>query len=384
MILYVNTGNAMDFCGRKCSAIEYYSKALDLHPFGMAHGNIGRSLEHYASLEGDIGHRAVLYKEAYQHYLMAEAAEDYYTYQSAKDGFRTQREQLEACFGREELTATAKYDYKDELSELESEYRQWCLENHLFLNTLNDLPEINNAFASDPLRITSIITGIDQKTPPFVFEMFDQIKEEYVYSRYLLYEVTHSNYELHLADRETHLDDVLNYSSYSIRLEKLKTSFRTLYSLFDRIAFLLNAYLELGIKETKVNYDGIWKELTTKEKQNIALNALHWINRDFKDRFGKADTPHTQNLKTLRNALEHKFVSIHVFPVDNEIEMGKDFIYRVSEDNLTAYTIDLLKLVREAVIELTMAIRIEEKQRHDENKKVAHITVYEYSDDFKR
>lgn len=54
MILFVNLGNALDFCGRKCSAIDYYSKAIALHPFGMALGNIGRCLEHYASLEGDM------------------------------------------------------------------------------------------------------------------------------------------------------------------------------------------------------------------------------------------------------------------------------------------------------------------------------------------
>ena len=65
----------------------------------------------------------------------------------------------------------------------------------------------------------------------------------------------------------------------------------------------------------------------------------------------------------LRNALEHKFVSAHMFSTENEVKIGKDYIYRISEDNLIECTMDLLQLIREAVIELTIAIRIEEKQR---------------------
>ena len=384
MILYVNLGNALDFCGRKCSAIDYYCKAINVHPFGMALGNIGRCLEHYANLEGDNGHRAVLFKTAYKYYIDAEHSNDVYTYQEAKNGFRSRREAMEKRFGKNVLESPTIYDPVETKSENEKAYRYWCLENHLFLNTLNDLLDNNASFMTDSLHITSITTGIEQEQPPFVFEMFDQVKEEYIYARHLLYEATNSDYNVHYADRETHLDDVLNYSTYSIRLEKLKTSFRTIYSLFDRIAFLLNSYLKLGIREDTVSFDRIWGALKEKEKQNIAIGALHWINRDFKDKFGNADTPHTRKLKNLRNALEHKFVSVHMFPVENEIELGDDFIYRISEEHLIMYTTDLIEIVREALIELTVAIRIEEYQRHDGNKKVAHIALYEYMDEFKR
>lgn len=384
MILYVNLGNALDFCGRKCFAIDYYCKAIKVHPFGMALGNIGRCLEHYADLEGDGGHRAVLFKTAYKYYLEAEQSADVYTYQEARDGFHRHREAMELRFGKDVLESPTIYDPVGTDSVEEKSYRYWCLENHLFLNTLNDLLENNPSFMTDPLHITSITTGIEQVQPPFIFEMFDQVKEEYIYARHLLYEVTHGDYEVHYADRETHLDDVLNYSTYSIRLEKLKTAFRTIYSLLDRIAFLLNSYLGLGIGEKQVGFDRIWDALADKEGQNIAIGALHWINRDFKDKFGEADTPHTKKLKDLRNALEHKFVSVHMLPVENEVELGTDFIYRISEEHLIAYTTDLIKIVREALIELTVAIRIEEYQRHNDTEKVAHMNVHEYLDDFKR
>ena len=43
----------------------------------------------------------------------------------------------------------------------------------------------------------------------------------------------------------------------------------------------------------------------------------------------------------------------------------------------------LLQLIREAVIELTIAIRIEEKQRNPSEKKVLQMSMMEYLDEFK-
>ena len=124
-----------------------------------------------------------------------------------------------------------------------------------------------------------------------------------------------------------------------------------------------NGMVVNDLGERRTHFDSIWSRLKEKEAKNIALSALHWIDRDFKEKFGNAGAPHTKKIKMLRNALEHKFVSVHMFSTENEVKIGKDYIYRISEDNLIECTMDLLQLIREAVIELTIAIRIEEKQR---------------------
>ena len=90
-----------------------------------------------------------------------------------------------------------------------------------------------------------------------------------------------------------------------------------------------------------------------------------------------------KKIKMLRNALEHKFVSVHMFSTENEVKIGKDYIYRISEENLIECTMDLLQLIREVVIELTIAIRIEEKQRNPSEKKVLQMSMMEYLDEFK-
>ena len=41
-------------------------------------------------------------------------------------------------------------------------------------------------------------------------------------------------------------------------------------------------------------------------------------------------------------------------------------------------------MVREAIIELTIAIRIEENSQIDDSKQIVKISMFEYSDDYKR
>jgi hypothetical protein len=78
------------------------------------------------------------------------------------------------------------------------------------------------AFAADPIHFSSIRVSIKHAGLPFVVEMFNQIKEEFIYARLLLYEAVEGEQKLHFADKEAYLVDTLNYCSYSIRLEKDK------------------------------------------------------------------------------------------------------------------------------------------------------------------
>lgn len=386
LILNTNLGNAMDFCSRKSFAMKYYRAALEISPsFGMALGNMGRCLEHYYGLISDDGHKEILFYNAFSCFDKALLDRNPMTYQEAKSGFERHRSWYIKKYGEDRMRMKPSLSQYSLGHGREEQYRKWCLYNHLFLNPLNDLPEMETAYATDSLQIGSITVPIEQSDPPFVFEMLNQIKEEYIYSRYLLFEVGHGNGSVHFADRETHLEDTLNYSSYSIRLENLKTAYRTLYSIFDRTAFLLNAYLELGMNERDVSFDRFFEnsKFLALENENVALAAIHWIRRDFKEQYGDEDRPHTKDLKTIRNALEHKFIAIHIFAVEHEVEMGNDYIRRITDNTLYKYTMDLIQIIREVVIELTMIIHIEEQKRHDPSAKVFRMELTEYADEFK-
>lgn len=74
----------------------------------------------------------------------------------------------------------------------------------------------------------------------------------------MLFEGINQN-ESHFSDKEVHLINTLDYPVYGLRIEKIKFAYRSLYLIFNRIAFLINEYFDLGIKEHDVSYKSIWR-----------------------------------------------------------------------------------------------------------------------------
>ena len=398
--LYTNYANALEDCGRKAAAMKFYRKVLEINPeFGMAEGNMGRALQHYSALVHDSGHIAYLHHFAYD-YLKSSL--------NKPDVHQIARKYFERCMNS--YTDKIKETFlekKLEISEYslggeeEAPYRKWCLHHHLFLNPLNDLPHEYSCFATDSLQLPDMITPIEQMEPPTYFAMFNQLKQEYIYARYLCYEAFYEREVPHFADKETCLVNLYDYPQYSIRIEGLKTAFRQLYSIFDKVAFFVNEYWELGIHERDINYRTIWLSGYGDKKKhyeyknilmpddNIALKSMFWIYNEFNKRFGDANTPYAKNIQVLRNALEHKFVKVYngflYEDKQGEQKIGEDSFYHITEGSLLRYTMDLLEIVREWLIDLTMAVHIEEIRRGEDKDDIKSFPVIltEYADEWK-
>ena len=71
---------------------------------------------------------------------------------------------------------------------------------------------------------------------------------------------------LHFSDKNAYLMNTFDYPDYGYAIEHVKSSFRISYSILDKIAFLLNEYLSLNIKETRVSFRSIWYTDTKKKK----------------------------------------------------------------------------------------------------------------------
>jgi hypothetical protein len=80
---------------------------------------------------------------------------------------------------------------------------------------------------------------------PSFLKFFNQMKQEFIAARWFLYDGLESH-RIHFADRDAPLYNTLDYPSYGISVEKIKTAYRMAYSLFDKIGFFLNSYLGLG------------------------------------------------------------------------------------------------------------------------------------------
>jgi hypothetical protein len=88
-------------------------------------------------------------------------------------------------------------------SQTERAYRQWCLDERLFLCPLNDLGS-HLAAVADDLMLPGITEGFDERpgdySPPPIIGFFNQMKQGYASARYLLFEEMSSTC-VHLSDR---------------------------------------------------------------------------------------------------------------------------------------------------------------------------------------
>lgn len=390
--ILVNTGNILSHIGRPIEAFEYWNRALGLMPnFAMAIGNLGFGMEAYAKYLYDPGHQVVILKEARE--LLKSVAEpgivwDSHEYQQIKVSMLAKAEQIDSHVDFSCLENISLYEHSLGRSKAERNYRAWALDNRLFLSPLNDLGAYPIA-AHDVLHLPTMVRPISE--PPHFIGFFNQLKQEYVSARFLCWQgITESEaYKKHYSDKETLLLNTLDYPVYSVFVEQVKLAFRMAYSLFDKIAFFINEYWSIGMPERSINFQSIWFECVSKDKQkvlrtcfhgreNLPMRGLYWLSKDFVDSdnnrdivLGKTMEPDAENLRTIRNHLEHKYLKVHddlwnfTERSDNTL-FDDQWAFHLSMHELNKKTIRILKMARAGLTYLSLAVHREENIRHSQ------------------
>lgn len=274
----------------------------------------------------------------------------------------------------------------------ERRYRAWCLTNRLFVNPLNDLGSSSVA-ARDVMTLPTLTTDIASgPLVPAVIGFFNQLKQEFVSARYLYYDALHSD-ELHFSDRDVLLYNTLDYPAYSLATEKARAAFRLAYSLFDKVAFFLNEYMALGHAPERVSFRRVWYEpkgslprpllQRFSKLPNWPLRGLFWLSKDlFEEDFQNVTEPDAAFLNTIRNHLEHKYLQLHseIAPRGQQ-KLG----YSLYKGDFEGRTLRLLKLVRGALMYLSLSVASEERRRHDGTRnRTMPMPLYVWDDNWKR
>lgn len=362
-----NLGNSLSHVGRFVEAIDYWKKAVQFASnFGMATGNLGKSLLYYAHLHYDEGQRYLMGKFAYDQ--LKRAIRQKGTYSEAKAIFKKDATDIENYYGKKNLKITEELDnFSGGRSNMEKDYREWCLYNTLFVNPLNDVTDRNIANA-DTLFLPSL-PAISIESP-FVYTLFNQIKQEYVSARFLFFEGLRTD-KSHFSDRGNMQIDTLDYAIYGFNSEKLKIAYRLLYSLFDKMGFLLNDYFKLDKEHNRISFRTIWykdpkkKELYEQftKTTNWPLRGLFWLSKDLVEKESELSSsllPDAREIVTTRNFIEHKSFKI---VMEGQTEMTDNGLtYSIAFNDFYAKTMTLLKLSRAALIYLAMAIHQEERK----------------------
>lgn len=408
---FTNLGNLMDNVGRFIEGIEYRNNALSINPhFGMALGNKGISYVWYSRYLYDKGHKAVFLHFAY--HLLKYSLEFQLEF-GADTGFQKYISIIQQQVSNEYLNKKIDFDsFSLGDTNKEIQYRKWCLQNCLYLNPLNDMGPYPIA-ARDVLHIPTIITKINEG--PNCQALYNLLKQEFVTARYFYYKGI-SEKRVHFSDKDVLLFDTEDNPVYSKASEEIKNSFRICYSIFDKIAFFLNYYFKLGLKENQVYFKKIWyieqkgdkrkvggsceKKLVLNpqfiQKNNLPLLGLFWISKDlFENNMGFTDAlePDAKEWHKIRNHLEHKFLKLELS--DDEHfnfsyallgKSNKNLTYSIEIHDFERKTLKLLKTVRSALIYLVLAMHYEEFERgkkREKTVKLAQISLQKFPDELK-
>lgn len=151
------------------------------------------------------------------------------------------------------------------------------------------------------------------------------------------------------------------------RNENLKLSFRIAYSIFDKVAYLLNNIYDLKVTNYQVSFRKLWYIKGIRDKgikknfekhNNLILRGLFWISKELfleDDKLFEAIEPDAKELDKIRNYIEHRS-----FQIDIPVTKG-DFSYEISRVDFEAKTLRLLLLVRESIMYIPYSINREIK-----------------------
>ncbi|MBI5589089.1 MAG: hypothetical protein HY881_01265 [Deltaproteobacteria bacterium] len=372
--IYTNLANTLFQIGRFVEALEYWDRALVLRPdFGMAMANKGYSLQHYAHLLHDEAHAMIFLLQSRETLRQALKLEiDPHVRPFFKDHLKSLNRVLYPYNGKQFLTPARECSDKEDG---EAAFRNWRLQNRLYLNPLNDLGPFMEA-ASDVLMTPPLEK--DAAKPSLLHDHFKFLNQEFTCARQLFFEAMQSVPGLAVSCGA--ISPIPENTVFNLSDEKLKIAFRMAYSLFDKIAFFLKKYFRLPVSQQRVNFRTLWYPEGRKanglqpkllQSANWPLRGLFWLSKDLYEHnpdFKEGLEADARQLYALRNHLEHNYLLIQ----DDALHassgksgpMGMDdgSVYVIGRSDFANRTLRILKMVRAAMIYLSLAVHWESSQ----------------------
>lgn len=329
-MICTNLANHLSSQGRALCCIELYDEAIRLDNNPVAYVAKARNELFIADSIYDSGHRE------YHYYTAAKLLEELKPFEELLEP--EQRIPIDEG-GRlhhfnhwfHEKFEFDSFNYFDEFHEQfesgeQRKYLSWCAKNRLFLNDLNDVCQSEIVYqdvlglSSFTQRFNDLLTETDELT---YHGNYDEIKNDYCYARYLMYQaVSIENDESHYFNKTFQHVDSRCGAIDNLKVSHLKSAFKILYSLFDKIAYFIHRFFDLNeiSKDNKIYIDKLFQKLNGKgwkpnEKleggQNYFINALFFILQDLRDVKGfesvsKWIDPNAEKFSEIRNAMEHR------------------------------------------------------------------------------
>lgn len=379
MRCYCNLGNTLCETNRYIAAIDSYFAAICISDtFSMASLNLSAALFQFSIFQITPEAEQYFTHAAYHYFKLAEQYQANLEEPGGLVGLDCVRQhwvkraidKYGVRFLNEELQGFGERDY----SEKEYDYRSWLSGLRLFLNVESEI------FRS-PDFWGDYITLPDNADSTFYHEytgLFNQIKQEYITARYLWYissELQKPEEGCYL-DKERNLKGITSNDVFGIRESLLRQSLKMAASTFDRIGFFLNWYFSVGLRGDKIGFKQIWWDIIRRGKSNIPnpmkeyrannpfLEALFWLQKDFvEDNEVSLTSDAANRIVKMRNNMEHNCLrTVKRMP---EKDSRIKFTVYTTEEQIEQNVFNTLKLLREAILYLVLAVNIKIVQNQE-------------------
>ncbi len=360
----INLGNLYDAVGRPVEAIDCYEQALRRNEnFGMAMGNKAIAMETLAPITCySIMYRVYahqLYQSAFTHkqsIIDVSSPESLETFQNRdKEIVRRFTESGNAKL----LDKDLRHEHYDEssLSDFVKFYTDFCIRNDLYLN-LHIIDKTASASIGDaivPQLITRTRDGDDRQYVHDIIFRLNEITEAYMIARMSLVQSQYTDPDFSAISNQTTLVNLLDNSVSNIYVGYLKSAYKEAFSALDKIAVLVNHYLDLGLPEDRCYYRNVWYEhdangetldppvITSKVKaQGFRLFGLYLLCQELCG----------SKYSHIRNALTHRYLRVY------RAAKGPKGTYMF--EDLTQTTVDALYKIKCAIMYASLFIESKE------------------------
>lgn len=370
--IMTNLGNDLDHSGRAIEAIQLFDMVLAKKPdFPQALGSKADAIRYWMQISKPPVSIA-LFATMYHYFKLS------LEHQGIPPQIReantmwmelTKERIIEEGFSIDEVDK--EFAISIEEKEAHTPYRKFCLDNFLTLSE-HAIYCPCSAASKDDLSIGYPGVYLLHEKLPKMELTLNRIKSEFSLSRKLFYE---ASIELENPQK----DDVVYMDLYEeevigLASEKLRTSFRMCFGIFDRIAHAICYFFELRQSPNEdIYFEKFWYNPKKPERwqkinqlSNIHLSALYSIACDLNDRSGEFGL-----YKEWRNRLEHEIMILRNDEASPDLlKVLEDETFLNSHPIITFQNnaLHLLRLCRSAIFSFAYAIRQEvirdEKEDH--------------------
>lgn len=340
--LYVNLAIEYSNQFRNIDALKYFKRALSVdNCFDMAIGNFAMGIEHHTPLLGlEEGKYCLVFNLIYELYMdlnINKLEDGHEFFCKKKMQYRTCQESYINAILKGEDANYNPYDIFTDLEDVKT-YEDWCVENTLYLNYINDLGEFQES--KFDINLGMINTELELSSSQ-LYTIKNWIK---------LYTVQRKNL--------FQCKDIKNEE----QIHELTQVFQCFYSYFDKVAFFIYKYFGLTENERQVNINSIWR-MADRDRNNLLdyinqyLYNIYWLRKEYREsrndklRINELLSPDAQDFSNIRNILEHKdyaFELIEGLPYINPVELCKK-------------TLRIANIARNLILSVIQMIRVERK-----------------------